>query len=257
MNKKQITALATCVATVAIAVVGGTLAYFTDTDKVDNTFSIGNVQIAIEETFDKENAKLIPGKDINKDVYVKNTGSNDAYVRVHIAIPTSMDDGDPAFNASKNFLHFNFTNASVADGQWSWLPTYSTGVGYKGNGAGNWNFYTTKIDGVDYNVYIVTYRSILKANEKTTTQALDKVYLDATVDATVGNDGKITYKDTKGNEVTMGANDTFDIKVFAEAVQSEGFTDAYDAFSKSFTTTPSETANPWNNYGATTTTDAE
>lgn len=245
--KKKIITLCLVIALAATAIVGASLAYFTDTDEATNTFTVGNVQIAIREVFDANNAQLIPGKDINKDVFVKNTGANDAYVRVHIAIPASVDDGDPNFNASKNFLHFNFTNESVADGQWSWLPEYSEGVGYKGNGQGNWNFYTANIDGVDYNVYVVTYRSVVKANTETTTQALDKVYLDQTVDATVNEDGTITYKDTKGNTVTMGADATLDIKVFAEGVQAEGFTDAYTALNTALGNPMAEGyVAPWN-----------
>lgn len=245
--KKKIVTLS-LVAALAVTAIGGTFAYFTDTDKADNTFTIGNVQIDIEEVFDPEDANLIPGKDINKDVYVKNTGANDAYVRVHIAIPSELDDGDPSFNASQNFLHFNFTNESVKDGQWSWLPEYSTGLGYKGNGKGNWNFYTTTINDEEYNVYVVTYRSILAVDAKTTTQALDKVYLDKTVDAFVNaDDGSITYVDNKGNSVTMGAEDSLDIKVFAEGVQAEGFDNAYDALNTALgNPTDAGYIAPWN-----------
>lgn len=243
--KKKIVTLSLAAA-LAVTAISGTFAYFTDTDKADNTFTIGNVQIAIEETFDKENANLIPGKDINKDVYVKNTGANDAYVRVHIAIPSDLDDGDPNFAALNNFLHFNFTEGSVADGQWSWLPEYSTGKGYKGNGAGNWNFYTAEIDDENYNVYVVTYRSKLAPNATTTTQALDKVYLDKTVDAVV-NGNNVTYKDNKGHEVTMAKNATLDIKVYAEGVQAEGFANAYEALNTALgDPTATDYVAPWN-----------
>lgn len=46
--KKKIVSLALVMALVAI-VAGGTLAYFTDTAKVTNTMTIGNVEIAIDE----------------------------------------------------------------------------------------------------------------------------------------------------------------------------------------------------------------
>lgn len=251
MNKRKIILLATTVCMIAILAVGGTMAYFTDNDKVDNVFTVGNVKIALEEEFEQE-SPLYPGLDVNKDVYVANNGSVDAYVRVHIAIPASLDDGDPAFDASKNMLHFNFTDESVADGQWSWLPTYSTGKGYKGNGAGNFNYYTTKIDGVEYAVYVVTYRTALKAGEVTKTQALDKVYLDKKVDATATIDGRsVTYTDDKGNSVTLPANKgtaSISIKVVAEATQTATFTDAYNALNTAFGV-PSTASNPWNNYG--------
>ena len=231
--KKKITAIFLCVALVAIAVVGASLAYFTDTDSAENTFTVGNVKIAIREVFDEDNANLIPGKDINKDVFVKNTGALPAYVRVHIAIPSALDDGDPSFKAVNNFLHFNFTNESVAAGQWSWTPSMSDGSGYNAN---SWNFYTTTVGDVDYNVYVVTYRTALAAGEETKTQALDKVYLDKSVDAVQNADGTFTYKDNKGNEVTLGENDTIKVLVKAEGVQTEGFTNAYDALNTAFGT---------------------
>lgn len=237
MKKKSILVAAIAVMLVAALVVGGTLAYFTDKSEVqDNVFTVGNVKIGIREVFDKDSAVLIPGKDINKDVFVKNTGAQDAYVRVHIAIPSALDDGDPSFVAAHNFLHFNFTNASVAAGQWSWIPRMTDGEGYLGNGAGNWNFYTTTVDGVDYNVYVVTYRSILPAGEETQTQALDKVYLDRSVDAVQGDDGSCTYKDDKGNSITLGAEDNVKVLVVAEGVQAEGFNNAYTALNTAFGT---------------------
>lgn len=39
--KKKLIAIFLCVALVAIAVVGASLAYFTDTDKATNTFTVG------------------------------------------------------------------------------------------------------------------------------------------------------------------------------------------------------------------------
>ena len=50
--KKKITALFLCVALAAIAIVGASLAYFTDTKSATNTFTVGNVQInLIESTY--------------------------------------------------------------------------------------------------------------------------------------------------------------------------------------------------------------
>lgn len=231
--KKKILSIALVVAMVAV-IAAGSLAYFTDKDSAENVFTVGNVKIALREEFDPNTAVLIPGKDINKDVFVKNTGAQDAYVRVHIAIPAALDDGDPAFDASKNFLHFNFTKASVADGQWSWIPKMTTGEGYLGNGAGNWNFYKQNIDGTDYNVYVVTYRSVLATGKETATQALDKVYLDRSVDATQNENGSFTYKDNKGNKITLGEKDNVKILVIAEGTQAEGFNDAYTALNTAF-----------------------
>ena len=53
--KKKFTAIFLCVALVAIAIVGASLAYFTDTKSVTNTFTVGNVKIdLIESKFHRE-----------------------------------------------------------------------------------------------------------------------------------------------------------------------------------------------------------
>ena len=53
--KKKLTAIFLCVALVAIAVVGASLAYFTDTKSATNTFTVGNVKIdLIESKFHRE-----------------------------------------------------------------------------------------------------------------------------------------------------------------------------------------------------------
>ena len=245
--KKKILSLCLVVALAATAVIGGTLAYFTDTDNATNVMTMGNVEIDLEETYEQDST-LVPGLDINKDVWVENEGTEEAYVRVHMAFPANMDDGDPNFNASKNFLHWNFEAASYADGKWSFLPEYSTGNGYKGNGAGNWNFYTDTIGGVDYNIYVATYRTALAVDGKTE-NALDKIYLDATVDGVTNADDSVTYKDTKGNKITLTSEQLKNIQilVYAEGTQIDTFENAYDALNTAFGTPGSEGyVSPWN-----------
>ena len=48
--KKKITAIFLCVALAAIAIVGASLAYFTDTKTATNTFTVGNVKIDLIES---------------------------------------------------------------------------------------------------------------------------------------------------------------------------------------------------------------
>ena len=48
--KKKLTALCLCVALLAVAVVGASLAYFTDTKSATNTFTVGNVKIDLIES---------------------------------------------------------------------------------------------------------------------------------------------------------------------------------------------------------------
>ena len=53
--KKKLTLVVTCVVLVAAMVIGGTLAYFTDTKEATNTFTVGNVKIElIESRFHRE-----------------------------------------------------------------------------------------------------------------------------------------------------------------------------------------------------------
>ena len=88
--KKKIIALCLVVALAATAIVGGTLAYFTDTteEKV-NKFTVGNVDIDLEEPAwnPKDTHTLMPGTSYQKDptITVKN-GSQDAYVFLKVSM---------------------------------------------------------------------------------------------------------------------------------------------------------------------------
>lgn len=91
--KKKITAIFLCVALVAIAIVGASLAYFTDTKTATNTFTMGNVQITLDETnvngqgrTDKNTYNTYPGAVVTKDPIVHNTGSNAAYIRATVKV---------------------------------------------------------------------------------------------------------------------------------------------------------------------------
>ena len=76
--KKKLTAIFLCVALVAIAIVGASLAYFTDTKSATNTFTVGNVKInLIESRFHRE------GNDNSGDTSIpdpQNTASGMEYV---------------------------------------------------------------------------------------------------------------------------------------------------------------------------------
>ena len=139
--KKKLTAIFLCVALVAIAIVGASLAYFTDTKSATNTFTVGNVKIDLIEsryhrqgsgssgdtsipaptqtasgmkyisdgatiftdeeikadaanysTYIAERGKnMVPGKKIAKSPYVINTGSNDAYIRIRVMLPSDAN----------------------------------------------------------------------------------------------------------------------------------------------------------------------
>ena len=255
--KKKITAICLCVALVAVAVVGASLAYFTDTDNKTNTFAVGNVKIELIEQQRGENGlvpfeqnkKLYPivgSAQGDKDVYgmptaenyvdkmvtVKNTGSEKAYIRFYFAIPAALDDGYETFNAGLNVLHFNFGN-KVVNGAIS----STEGVEWIWTHGGKWNYFETTIDRIKYNVYYADYYQAVDANA-TTEQAIQGVYLDKSFDI---RDGKCY---AFGKEVTLDAGwdwSKVSCPVFAVACQAEGFNNAADAITAAF----GANYNPW------------
>lgn len=88
MKKKYLIA-AVAIMLVAALAVGGTLAYMTDRDEATNTFTVGNVDITLNEVY-TDNSQLMPGVEINKDITIANTGINNAYVWYTFAIPTEL-----------------------------------------------------------------------------------------------------------------------------------------------------------------------
>ena len=234
MNKKKIVVLIASIVMICTLAVGGTLAYFMDTDAKTNVFTVGNVEIELIENF-QQNSKLIPAtgsaqagtlkNGVTKEVSVKSTGSEPAYVRVHIAIPDLLDDGYDTFNAGNNVLHFNYDEDSIGEGKWDWSKT--TGPAYEGD----WNYYEQEIDGIEYNVYVVTYGTALTKGQETPEKAMDQVYLDSDV----------TNEDIA--ELTKVLTNNWEIKVVAEGAQKEGFDNAYDALNTAFGVPGSY--NPW------------
>ena len=70
--KKKITAIALVVCLVAVAVVGGSLAYFIDEEEATNTFTVGNVDITLTEpnwtsTGSQDAPEVYPGEPLAKD----------------------------------------------------------------------------------------------------------------------------------------------------------------------------------------------
>lgn len=100
MTKKKILVIALTVAMAAILAIGGSLAYFTDNKTATNTFTMGNVQIKLDETDIKnpdgdrvtENEyDVYPGAEVTKDPIVHNTGANGAYIRATVNVSNWMN----------------------------------------------------------------------------------------------------------------------------------------------------------------------
>lgn len=133
--KKKIVAFMLVIAMLAIAIVGGTLAYFTDTEAAKNVMTMGNVDIEqIEQERDPagglkpftQGQVLLPMGDapawaeeevtvngdsfkvfasenaLDKIVTVKNNGNTDAYVRSIVALEAGKTAEEAATKWSKN-----------------------------------------------------------------------------------------------------------------------------------------------------------
>lgn len=252
--KKKITAIALVVCLVAVAVVGGSLAYFTDTDAKDNTFTVGGVQIqlieqqrnadgnALETFEDGKNLMPIVGSAqgekeivggvelptaknyVDKIMTIKNTGESKAYVRIFVAVPTALQNGQTPNAPRYDVLHWNFNGDSCAAGQWTDEIVVAN---------------PTLINGVEYKIYSRTYTTALKANEVTATPAYIGFYLDKTVDMNAA--GQYTVDWGNGPEVIdFDLSKGVKIPVFAQAIQAEGFDSAAAAFAAS-----GLPSNPW------------
>ena len=246
MNKRKTLALALTLCMVAILAIGGSLAYFTDTDEETNTFTLGNVKIDLKETFDKENAVLRPGSQttnkIEKKVWIKNDGTESAYVWYEWYIPTALDSIDGS-TGTNNVLHVNSNgnswdkyrenNKFWTEGQTKALPLEQTWdhdpevelkipIGPEGF------IRQEEIDGIMYNVYLVLYHGVLAAGEETTV-AMNGAYLDSKVDNAVDADGNVYYT-INGVKIEYDFTKNIDIIVKAYGIQAAGFKDVYAAY---------------------------
>ena len=244
--KKKITALCLCVALLAIAVVGASLAYFTDTDNAKNTFTVGNVKIDLIEQEKTDNGlapfeqgkTLVPGKSndgnaVSKIVTVKNTGDNAAWVWVELRIPKYLVSNEYPTDESKNALHWNSYgcfNVEYNSGNY-WKLATSDGIVDADHKVTNQNmvavedglWYDYKFDGyetdpttnIEYVVIRTTMQKPLPAG-KISLPCLAQVYMDWRIDVDGENfilpDGR-----------TIPTSASWEILVNAYAIQIDGF----------------------------------
>ena len=250
MKKKNLILTLTAVMLAFAIGVGGTIAYFTSTDEETNTFTHGNVKNDLKEIFDEQNAVLRPGSQstnkIEKKVWIKNTGTENAYVWYEWYIPTALDSTDGS-TGTNNVLHVN-SNGNTWDkyrensaywtaGQTKALPLEQTWdhdpedelgleVGPEGY------FKQVEIDGVLYNKYVVLYHGVLKANEETTV-AMNGAYLDSKVDNAVDENGNTYYiLHTPNGDKKIEFDFSKDVNIIVKAygIQAQGFKDVYAAY---------------------------
>lgn len=230
MKKKSIVLVATALMLMASLIVGGTLAYFTDTDANENVFTMGDVDIVLDEapverngdkwiaddTADrvKENAyeDIFPGAVLPKDPTVHNEGSYGAFVRVKVTVVNGM-----------TMLPMYAEDDTLTDDLYN--NCFLEMVGALGEG---WSI-TDGIDAAEAMekvmngdtdaTFVITYANELAAKTKTT-----PVFEAITIP------GDWTQDDMRLVSIQSTG---FEVNVFAEAIQADGFdnvTAAFNAF---------------------------
>ena len=146
-----------------------------------------------------ENVKLNPGQSYHKMPYVKNTGANDAYIRIRVMIPADLDTA--ILNSSM------YTSTAMNNKEFT--------MAYDNSG-------TVEREGVKYNVYTFTRIDPLAAGEMTYWNVWGTIHMDP---------------DTTGEELAeffgegkAYADGVFPVLVEADGIQADGFADATAAW---------------------------
>ncbi len=199
--------LALCAVLLVCSTIFGTLAYLTDTDKVENTFTVGRVGISLDEAKVNEDGKpvegadrvqkneyhLLPGHTYTKDPTVHiDDDSEEAYLYIKLEIADNADLKAllGKYNLSDDL--WDLLNNSKKD-DWTALA----GAVDANNGTGT---------------YLLTYKTTVDG-----TTADIKLFDSITVP------GQFTNED-------LAKLDQFKITVTAYAVQADGFDTAAEAW---------------------------
>lgn len=217
MKLKKILTLMCCAVLLVCISVGATVAYLTSTADVTNTFTVGNVQIKLDEataeydkvknewvdngkrTEDGQSYKLLPGVKIDKDPTVTVVAdSEECYVRALVTV---------SYNAeAESFIPTDFFT--------KWIKGYDAST-WVANGVDTVK--TTDEDGVTTisRTYELRYNETVKNNAAD--QKLTAIFTDIELPGTLTND---QIADLNGLE----------IKVVAHAIQADGFANAAAAW---------------------------
>lgn len=147
-NRKMVKGIALAAMVAALAA-GGTAAYLTDFESATNSFTVGKVDIELDEPNWKpdENTKLVPTQVIKKDPFVKNLGVNDAFVYLEVSVPV-RNVITAALDGTRNALAKTEVFSYTKNKEWTQMERKEIGQNM---------------------VYTYVYNSILKPGEKTTT----------------------------------------------------------------------------------------
>ena len=206
--KKKLLIMSVAMVLVCAFAVGMTIAYLTSTDEVVNTFTVGNVQIKLDEAkvnpdgtivpnvdrVKTNSYKLIPGHTYNKDPMVTVlSGSESSYIKMTVTFSNSSEL-DAIFAPTGADLTSIFNGYDRT----TWI--------YKGN---------TENTGNNTRTYEFWYKETVAA--PTADIALDALFDSITVPGNINNDQLATIE---GMTITVNAY----------AIQADGFADATAAW---------------------------
>lgn len=177
--------------------IGATLAYLTDRDEATNIFTVGDVQIEIDTTNDQD-ALLMPGVTVNKEVKINNVGANDAWIWYTYAVP--------AFGTNTDLLEV--VPVTQANEGWTVLS----------------DVYQIEREGVVYNVYTMGYTQVVAAGAGTTS-CVATVTMNRWIDYNI-NDGKWYY--VYGGEATEVTGELNHAQVYVNAYAIQSTLDIYE-----------------------------
>ena len=210
MTKKRFVAILLCVTLVALAAIGATFAYLTDTKSVNNTFTMGNVAIKLDETNVNDptgdrvtsNAyNVYPGAVVKKDPVVHNTGKNAAYIRATVNVSNWMNLVGAYYPDFKETFPNDGYKAALN------LLVGELGKGWSVVGVEAGDTFT--IGQFDAK-FILKYEGTLAAGADTTA-----MFQTVTIPAGIDNANTDSFKE---------------VKVVAQAIQADGFDTWEDAF---------------------------
>ena len=263
--KKKIVAICLCVALLAIAIVGATLAYFTDTKSATNTFTVGNVKIdLIESRFHREgndnsgdtsipdptqtasgmkyvtdghkaftDAEIKADAETYRDNYLAVKGENMVPGRGVAKCPYVVNTG-----ANDAYVRIRVMVPSAANNDFvavkdggvitnQWCTTSLTCGEFKGSAQAGWPVIEKGVekDGMKYDVYTFTRTEPLKAGAMTEWNVWN--FIGINKDATSADIQKaVDARAITATDKTMSLN----VLVEADAIQAEGFDNATAAF---------------------------
>ncbi len=172
----------------------------------DQYFSDAQIEadaMTYEKGYFAEHSKnMVPGSNVRKCPYVKNTGNNDAYVRVRVLIPVSL------FNVIDNGPSW-WTTTALNEGQ----VTSNAVKAYNAAGHKATNVPQVERKGIMYYQFDFTYTEALKPHELTFWNVWGNIAIN---------------KDATSTDLANVKS--FDVLVEADAIQADGFANAADAF---------------------------